>query len=249
VIDAIKSTTLIRARQATGWPVTSWLSRLRRDPLRRLGLGSEPAEDTEDPSLQGARRQALQLRMPEPESVQRARIDSAVRALSDSATAGMAKPWENAIRTASTSRVPQLTDALNAAVSRTDLGVSSDPWWWGVARALQWALFIAALVGVGWLAALAALAYLRLSAPDPVDVRGVPLPTLLLVAGVLLGVLVALVCRRLAEVSARRRARRAGARLTAAICEVTDELVVKPVQGELDAYSQCRRGVDIALKR
>jgi hypothetical protein len=168
--------------------------------------------------------------MPAPESVQRARIDSAVRALSDSATAGIAKPWEQAIRTASTSRVPQLTDALNAAVSRTDLGVSSDPWWWGVARVLQWLLFIAAVVGACWLAALAALAYLRLSVPDPVDVHGVALPTLLLVAGVLLGVIVALVCRRLAEISARRRAARAGGRLTAAIAEVTDQLVVQPTQ-------------------
>jgi GTP-binding protein EngB required for normal cell division len=249
VVDAIEQASLLRARRATGWPVTAWLSRLRRDPLHKLGLGSSPDEAGEAGSAQGARRRAIQGRMPEPESVQRARIDASVRAVSDSVTDQMAAPWVNAIRTASTSRVGRLTEALDTAVSSTDLGVSSDPWWWGVTRALQWLLFVAALIGALWLAALGVLSYLRLDAPDPVDVGRLPLPTLLLVAGVILGVALALVCRRLAKVSARRRADRAGQRLRASIATVTDSLIVQPMQAEIDAYTQCRKGLDAALKR
>jgi hypothetical protein len=187
--------------------------------------------------------------MPEPETVSRARLDAAVRGVSDSVTVGMAAPWQNAIRSASTSRVGELTSALNTAVARTDLGVSSDPWWWRVARVLQWLLFATAIVGVLWLAALAGLSYLRLGVPDTYDVRGIPLPTVLLVAGIVLGVVVALVCQRLAQISARRRARRAGERLRASIAEVSDSLVLRPIQAEIDAYTECRRGLDAALKR
>jgi hypothetical protein len=248
VVDAIRSATLLRATRATGWPVTSWLSRVRRDPLRRLGLGAD-TDAADAHVVQGARREAIQGRMPEPETVSRARFDAAVRGVSDSVTVGMAAPWRNAIRSASTSRVGELTSALNTAVARTDLGVSSDPWWWRVARVLQWLLFATAIVGVLWLAALAGLSYLRLGVPDTYDVRGIPLPTVLLVAGIVLGVVVALVCQRLAQISARRRARRAGERLRASIAEVSDSLVLRPIQAEIDAYTECRRGLDAALKR
>ncbi|MDX6366238.1 MAG: hypothetical protein QOK30_1314, partial [Nocardioidaceae bacterium] len=89
----------------------------------------------------------------------------------------------------------------------------------------------------------------RLSVPDTGDVGGVPIPTVLLVAGVALGVLLSLVCQRLAQISARRRSRRADNRLRASIGEVSDTLVVRPIQAELDAYAECRRGLDAALKR
>ena len=249
VVDAVKQASLVRAMRATGWPVTAWLSSRRRDPLHKLGLGSDHQAGGDAGSVQGARRHAIQGRMPEPESVQRARIDASVRAVADSVTDQMAPPWANAIRTASMSGVGRLTDELNTAVSNTDLGVSSDPWWWGATRVVQWLLFSAAVVGALWLAALGVLSYLRVSSPDPVDVGGLALPTVLLIAGVILGVVVALACRRLSAVSARRRAERAGQRLRAAVAEVTESLVVQPMQAEIDAYTQCRQGLDAALKR
>jgi GTP-binding protein EngB required for normal cell division len=249
VVDAVKQASLVRARRATGWPVTAWLSNLHRDPLHKLGLGSDHGGGSNAGSVKGARRHAIQGRMPEPESVQRARIDASVRAVADSVTDQMAPPWANAIRTASMSRVGRLTDELDTAVSNTDLGVSSDPWWWGATRVVQWLLFSAAVVGALWLAVLGVLSYLRVSSPDPVDVAGLPLPTVLLIAGVILGVLVALACRRLSVASAGRRAERAGHRLRAAVAEVTERLVVQPMQAEIDAYTQCRQGLDAALKR
>ena len=63
-----------------------------------------------------------------------------------------------------------------------------------------------------------------------------------------MGVLLALVCRVLVSMTARRRARSADKRLRNAISAVSEELVVQPVQAELAAYSTMRDGLAIALK-
>ena len=71
--------------------------------------------------------------------------------------------------------------------------------------------------------------------------RGVSVPTVLLVGGAVLGLLVAVGCRYAASVSARRRASRANGRLRTAIEGVTDELVVDPMREEVDAYTRLSR--------
>src|SRR5699024_967153 len=60
-------------------------------------------------------------------------------------------------------------------------------------------------------------------------VEGIPLPTLLLVGGLLAGALLALVARPLVRRRARRRARRAGERLRAAVAEVAAEDLLGPM--------------------
>jgi GTPase Era involved in 16S rRNA processing len=249
VVEAVRSATEFKGREATAWPVTSRLSRWRGGPLRKLDVASEPTTAGDATSDQPPRGEAFQGRIPEPDRVLRSRLDAAVRAISDDVTVGMGEPWRNAIRTASTSRVGLLTDELNVAVSRTNLDLSGDCWWWRVARALQWILIVVAVVGALWLAALGGAAYMRLSGPDPVDVKGVPLSALLLIAGVVLGMVVALMGHQLAKRSAEPRARRADGRLRTSVGEVSDRLVVQPMQVEIDAYTQCRGGLDAALKR
>src|SRR3546814_18087074 len=46
VVDAVRASTQIRARRATGWPVTAWVSKLQPDPPKRLhiNLGAEGRE-------------------------------------------------------------------------------------------------------------------------------------------------------------------------------------------------------------
>jgi GTP-binding protein EngB required for normal cell division len=249
VVEAVRSATALKGREATAWPVTSRFARRRGDPLRKLDSASEPATAGDTTSDQPPRGEASHGRIPEPERVLQSRLDAAVRAVSDDVTAGMGEPWRNAIRTASTSRVGLLADELNVAVSRAFLGLSGDCWWWRVARALQWILFAVAVVGALWLATLGGAAYMRLSGTDPLDVKGVPLSALLLIVGVVLGVVVALMGRQLAKRSAEPRARRADGRLRTSVGEVSDRLVVQPMQVEIDAYAQCRRGLDAALKR
>jgi GTPase Era involved in 16S rRNA processing len=240
VVKAVEDSTRIRANRATGWPVTAWFSRFKPDPLKRLHLDLGSAGK----QLTGAARTSV----PKATGVQKARVDTEVRALADQVSDGMGQPWVLAIRKASVSRLPDLGDRLDRAVASTDLGADRIPIWAGLVRVLQWLLIIAAVVGGGWLAVLAFGSYARLPEPPTPELRGFPIPTLMLLGGIALGVLLALVCRVLVSMTARRRARAADKRLRDAISAVSEELVVQPVQAELAAYSTMRDGLAIALK-
>nr|WP_227467632.1 YfjP family GTPase [Nocardioides lijunqiniae] len=240
VVDAVERSTRMRAGRATGWPVVAWFSRLKPDPLKRLHLDLGDAAG----QLSGRSRTSLPATTP----VQRARVDTEVRALADDASAGLGRPWAEAVRRASTSRLPALNDRLDRAVGGTDLDVAKMPWWAGAVRALQWVLIAAAVLGGVWLALLAVLGYLQVSEPSTPDIGPLALPTLLLLGGILLGLLLHLVSRWLVAVTARRKAHAADQRLRAAVHEVADELVVQPVAAELAAYTQARTHLATALK-
>jgi GTP-binding protein EngB required for normal cell division len=238
VVDAVRKATMIRARRATGWPVTSWLSRLRPDPLKRLhlDLGASGRD------LVVAARSSI----PDANQIQEARIESAVRDLSDHLSEGLSRPWASAMRHASTKRLADLEDELDRAVGGVDLGVARTPVWTRLVRALQWVLLLAALAGGVWLAVLAGVSYLKLPDPTTPELGQLPVPTLLLAAGVGLGILLAVTCRLLVGRTARRRAHRADQRLRAAVDKVSDELVVAPLVAELDAYRVTTEGLRVA---
>lgn len=234
VVDAVERSTRLRAGRATGWPLVSWVGRLRPDPLKKLQLdlgGSAKA-------LRGA-----ESAVPEATPVQRARVDSEVRALADDTTQGLGRPWADAVRRASVQRLPEIGDRLDDAVRGVDLQVARIPVWAGVVRVLQWILVVAALLGAAWTVATALSGTL-----DDTPVRfGVALPLILLLGGVGLGVLLALVCRGLVAATARRRAAVADTRLREAVGVVAHDLVVSPVEIELEAYTRTRAGLSKAL--
>ncbi len=240
VVRAVEQSTRRRAAQATGWPVTSWLSRLKPDPLRRLhlDLGSRGKELTT----------TSRASVPEATLVQRARVDTAVRAVSDDVGAQLSPSWADAVRRASVARLPDLGDALDKAVTSTDLGVARTPAWWRVVRFLQWVLVLVALAGGLWLAGLAVMGYLQMPAPTTPRYRSFPVPTLMLLGGVVAGVALGLLCALVVRLSARAKARSADRRLRGAIAEVTEALVVEPVQAELEAYRATRSGLAAALR-
>lgn len=229
VVEAVRNATLQRTRRATGWPLTSWVSRLRPDPLKRLHLDLD----------RGGRDLVVQARssMPRANEVQKARVDMAVRGLSDKLSQGLAQPWSQSFRRASTSRSADLTDALDRAVGGTDLGNTRVPAWAQGVRVLQWLIFLTALAGGVWLGVIAATGYLQMDEvlPTP-EFRGFPIPTLLLLGGIALGILLALVSRWLVSITARSRARKVEQRLRAAVDVVADELVVQPLVAEVQAY-------------
>ena len=240
VVKAVEDSTRIRANRATGWPVTSWLSKLKPDPLRRLHLDLGSAGK----QLTGASRTSV----PRASGVQKARVDTEVRALADDVSKDMGQPWAAAIRGASTSRLTDLNDRLDRAVASTDLGADKIPVWAGLVRILQWLLIITAIIGGLWLALLAFGAYARLPPIPTPEVRDFPIPTLMLLGGILLGIVLALTCRVLVGLTARKRARAADKRLRLAISQVSEEIVVAPMQTELAAYSAMRDGLATALK-
>jgi hypothetical protein len=237
VVSAVERSTRLRAGHATGWPVVSWMGRLKPDPLKRLHLDLGPAGR----HLVGRARTSI----PEATPVQRAKVDSEVRALADDVSAGMTRPWADAVRRASISRLDEMGDRLDRQIGATDLGVARIPVWAGAVRLLQWLLILAALAGGGWTLALAASGSLG---DDSVpDVGGVDVPILLLVGGVVVGILLALLCRALVDLTARNRAATADRKLRAAVHDVSAELVVAPVERELEAFRTVRNGLDKAL--
>lgn len=238
VVDAVHKATMIRARRATGWPVTSWLSKLRPDPLKRLHLDL----GTSGRDLVAQARSSL----PGANQIQNARVESAVRDLADKLSSGLSRPWATAMRRASVAGLPDLQDRLDRAVGSVDLGVARIPAWTRLVRGVQWVLLVAAVTGGLWLAALAVMSYLKLPEPATPEWRDLPVPTLLLVGGVALGVLLAVLCRVLVSRSARRRARRADRRLRDAVNEVTDDLVVAPLVAEIEAYARTTAGLAVA---
>ncbi len=240
VVKAVEDSTRLRANRATGWPITSWLSRLKPDPLKRLHLDLGSAGK----ALTGSARTS----MPQATQVQRARVDTEVRALADQVSEGLARPWAGAVRHASTARLDDLGDRLDKALAGSDLGAARIPIWAGLVRVLQWLLIIGALVGAVWLGLLAFGAYLQIDNVPTPEVGGFAVPTLLLLGGVLAGVVLALVCRVLVGLTARKRARAADKHLRTAISDVSRELVVQPVEAELEAYSSARSGLDAALR-
>jgi GTP-binding protein EngB required for normal cell division len=238
VVRAVEQSTRRRAAHATGWPVTAWLGRLRPDPLKRLhlDLGAQGKVLTA-----GARAST-----PEASPVQRARVDTAVRAVADDVASELSPPWAAAVRKASVSRLGDLNDALDRAVTGTDLGVARTPIWWRLVRFLQWVLVLVALAGGLWLAGLAVMGYLQLPAPDTPSYAGLPVPTTMLLGGVIVGVLLAVLCRVLVRWSARAKARSVDRRLRGAIDVVTEDLVLAPIEAELAAYRTTRDGLAAA---
>lgn len=236
VVDAVERSTRLRAGRATGWPLVSWVSALKPDPLKRLQLDL----GAEGKVLAGQGRSSA----PEATSVQRARVDSEVRALADETGSGLGTPWQESIRSASVSRIGELNDRIDAALGRVDLGASKLPVWAGLVRVVQWLLVIAAVGGAVWTIAAAVSGSLG----DTTKVAGVALPVAILIAAVVLGIVLALVCRILVSRTAKTRAATADERLRSAVAEVSDALVVEPVQAELSAYARFRDGVTKALK-
>ncbi|MEZ5096973.1 MAG: GTPase [Nocardioides sp.] len=240
VVHAVETSTRLRANRATGWPLVSWLSRLRPDPLKRLHLDLGAAGKHLTRSARTS--------VPQATAIQHARVDTEVRALAEQLSEGLTPAWATAIRKASVSRVDDVADRLDAALGATDLGADRIPVWAGVVRLLQWLLILTALGGALWLGALAGFSYLRLPEPPTYQWRGFPVPTLMLLGGGAAGILLALVCRVLVAGTARRRARVADRRLRAAIDGVTEDLVVAPVRAELAAYDEVRAGLTTALR-
>ncbi len=241
VVEAIHGASLQRSRRATGWPVTKWLTRLRPDPLKRLHLERAVSDS-------GGTLRAPRSSVPAATPVQRARVDASVREMADRLTSGMPQAWTDAVRSASVSRVGDLTDALDQAVASTDTGISRTPVWWRIVNVLQWLLFVIAVAGGLWLAALAVCGFLRVPQPATPDWFGIPVPTAMLIGGAVVGVVVAFVCRLLSRWSARRRSRQAERRLREAIAAVVTDLVLDPVTVEVLAYRSCRDGIRTALR-
>ena len=223
VVRAVERAHRRQGSLATGWPLVRWARRLRPDPLRRLHLPERP-DAAQRTSLPGAT------------GVQRAEVSAAMRSLAARASEGLAEPWPALVRRAATGAEDALPERLDRAVAGTELPRRT-PRWWSAFGLLQRALAVAAAVGALWLLALAALGYLQLqdAVPTP-DLAGFPLPTVLLLGGLLLGGLLAGLTRWANGIGARRRGRRAAKALRENVEAVARDESLAPVRDELAAH-------------
>ena len=244
VTDAVAEAHRRRGAHAAGWPPTRWISRLKPDPLRRLGLDRRSANTAgvEDHPVAVARTS-----LPPPSPVSTAAVSTAIRRVVDDVSAGVLDPWRHRLGTVANSRRGDLDDALDRAVGTARLPTER-PRWWRVVGMVQW-LFAAALaVGLVWLLAIFVVAWLNLPELPTAEIGELPLPTVLAIGGAALGLLVAALARWANGVGAGRRASIARRRIIAAATDVGRELVIGPLDAELatmtrlhDLVGQLRR--------
>ncbi|HWJ07761.1 MAG TPA: GTPase [Nocardioides sp.] len=216
VVDGIERTLGTRARGAVAWP-----------PLLLVGRGDGDGERLDaDPQVA---------------PVDRASVDTAVRGLADEASEGVGAGWAPFVRSAAAGRLGELGERLDRELGRVDLGVRL-PFWLNLVRLLHWVLLLAAVGGLGWWG----YAAVRGTTDDLPQVAGFPLPAVVGIAGLVLGLVLAVVGRGLVGGLARTRAEAADERLRAVVHQVVDAEVTQPVSRELAAYASFRRGITTA---
>ncbi|WP_370615101.1 GTPase [Mumia qirimensis] len=224
VADSTEKTLVSKAVSATTWP-----------PLRLIGRSKSSGARGGD-GADGV-----------PARVQRPAVDVAVRDVAEKSTIGLTAPWVQSMRRAVVVPNRDLGDVLDGAIASTGLGLGRPPAWWSAVKAIQWVALAVTLGGLLWLLALAG-AGLTGSTSAP-TVGGVWLPVILAVAGLVVGLGLALVTTVVAKSSARSRARGVEDRLRSTIADVARARVLDPVDAELAAYDQARRGIATALGR
>jgi len=231
VADATRRAYIHRARKVTGWPPLRWVRRFRPDPLGRL-------------HLEGSLSSATSIGPASPAAM--AGVSLALRETAARLGEPLPTPWREPLLAAVRSKMDDLPDALDQAVTRTDLGVSRTRGWWRAVGALQWLAVAVTLAGLLWLAVRYVMFALALPEPPMPLVGRVPLPTALLAGGLLASLVIAVLVRPIVAIAARRAGRKVGKRLRAGVERVGRDLIVSPASEVIQRYGRCREALQRA---
>ncbi|WP_040281717.1 GTPase [Tessaracoccus massiliensis] len=256
VVDAVRSSVKHRGHLATGWPLVKWLSRLRPDPLKRLRLGTAAVQQittgSKEPAGQEStgltQRSSLQTRSAAASS----HLSTGLRGLTNELGEDMPPGWQESIGRAVHTSEGTLGDQLDRAIVVTDLKVDRTPAWWQLIRGLQWALIVAVVAGALWLALNVVLSYFGLPKVEiyPLGPEGglqVPVPSIMVIGGVLLGIVLSAVSGVAIRIAANGAAKRARKALDKAVAEVGARHVVAPAEAEVQRYGKARELLDRLL--
>ena len=256
VLQAATASYRRTAGQHTGWIFTRWMSRLKADPLRRLHLGQQDEKKSESkaekfagmlgPDSENAP-ELVASSLPPLSAAQKAGMANAVRQYSKQMANRIDEPWKRSMKEAALSREAELPDLLERDMVRIDYGLGRTRAPWVIFNALQWIALLSALVGVAWLTLISGMAYLQIQLPPAPTPEGspVPLPTLLLLLGVLLGIASAGVGRLLTAMGSRYYARKLRGRLQTGVEKAVQTCVVAPIQQEAKRLNAYRKALDI----
>lgn len=235
LVEAIESSTRRRAALHTDWPVARWIGRLGHDPLEELDL---------DLSVSSLARTAV----PTAGTVQRASAELAIREIAEKASAGLERPWQTAVRDASSPADTDIIGELDAAIGATSVDVAKPAAWWKIVQAVQLIGVVVVAAALLWLLAQAVTSFSSVDLPDLGKVAGIPTAALVAIGGIIVGIALAAVSRLAARASGRRKAERADRELRSAIATVAAERVIGPIEAELDSYRTYRNGILTALR-
>lgn len=238
IADAVETSYKLRAARRTGWPLTTWLTRLRNDPLQRMNLGRK----RDDPELSITSR-------PELSVAESAAIDHAVDTYVQQATEDLPDSWNEPIREQVGSNLQQLDGAVDAAIAGTDLGIEKTAWWWPLVKFIQWVSLLAALAGTLWLAAYPLAGYFQFNLPEAPRVEGIAVPTLILVIGVLLGIVLGIGCSFVNRIVAKVKRRKALRNIERSVSGLVRTAVVEPVDEYLNTYNRYASLITSAAKK
>ena len=232
VTDAVAEAHRRRGAHAAGWPPTRWISRLKPDPLRRLGLDRRPHRV-------GRRGRGRPRRRGRPDVPAAALAGGDGRRVDGDQAGGRRRvgrispdPWRHRLGTVANARRGDLDDALDRAVGTVRLPTDR-PRWWRVAGAVQWLLAAALAVGLLWLLAIFVVAWFQLPDLPSVDIGELPLPTVLAIGGAALGLLVAAITAGRPRSGPADGPRSPAAGCVAAATDVGRDLVIAPLDAEL----------------
>ena len=256
VLQAATASYRRAAGQHTGWILTRWMSRLKADPLRRLHLGQQDEKKSSSKAEKSAGMlgsesenapELVASSLPPLSAAQKAGMANAVRQYSKQMAARIDEPWKRSMKEAALSREAELPELLERDMMRIDYGLGRTRAPWVIFNALQWIALLSALIGVGWLTLISGMAYLQIHLPPAPTPEGspVPLPTLLLLLGILLGIASAGVGRLLTAMGSRYYARKLRGRLQTGVEKAVQSCVVAPVQLEAKRLNAYRKALDI----
>ncbi|WP_167148629.1 GTPase [Actinomyces sp. ZJ308] len=242
VAQAVEGSDRHRARPRVGWFWLRWIERLRRDPLRALHLGagrrSSAAGESDDHSDGAAVRAVVDISsLPPAGPAATGNLRSAAHVYAQAACSGLPDDLAAQAVFRSDERADGLAVPLDRAVSAVDYEIWRRPAWWAAANLLQWVTALTALVGALWLVAIRVLEdYLLLITVDVPRWGRVPWPTILLLGGLMIGLLLAGLGTLLARLQARRHSRRIARLLRRATDEVIDAEVIEPLRAEVRGW-------------
>jgi len=251
VLQAATASYRRTAGQHTGWILTRWMSRLKADPLRRQDETKSTSKAEKSAGMLGSDSEnapeLVASSLPPLSAAQKAGMANAVRQYSKQMAARIDEPWKRSMKEAALSREAELPELLERDMMRIDYGLGRTRAPWVIFNALQWIALLSALVGVGWLTLISGMAYLQIQLPPAPTPEGspVPLPTLLLLLGILLGIASAGVGRLLTAMGSRYYARKLRGRLQTGVEKAVQSCVVAPVQQEAKRLNAYRKALDI----
>src|SRR5690606_350564 len=108
----VETSYLLRGASRTGWPLTTWLVKLRNDPLKRMNLGRQH----EDPELSLTSR-------PELSVAEHAAVEHGINQYVAEASHELPDSWKEPLRERVNDNVQILDDGIDAAIAGTPLGV------------------------------------------------------------------------------------------------------------------------------